>query len=229
MLPSMHILAVEDEPAMAELLQSALSDEGHHVTLAADGQQALDFAESSSFDLIVLDLMLPRKDGFEVARQLRRSHIQTPLLVLTARDSPADIVRALDGGADDYLTKPFSLDVFLARVRAVSRRGQIPQAICLSAGNLTLDTATREVTRGGRQITLTPREYSLLELLMRHKGRVLSRSSIVESIWGFDAEIEENTLDVFIRLLRNKIEIPETPKLIRTVRGIGYCLQGPTN
>jgi DNA-binding response OmpR family regulator len=221
----MHILTVEDEPSMAGLLRSVLTEEGHQVALAHDGQQALDFAESTRFDLIVLDLMLPRKDGFEVARQLRRANIRTPLLVLTARDSPADIVRALDSGADDYLTKPFSLEVFLARVRAVSRRGDIPQPVCLRAGTLSLDTGTREVTRSGNRIGLTPREFSLLELLMRHKGRVLSRSIIVEQIWGFEAEIEDNTLDVFIRLLRNKIELPEAPRLIRTVRGIGYSLQ----
>lgn len=221
----MHILTVEDEPAMAELLQSALSEEGHIVTLAGDGQHALQLARASRFDLIVLDLMLPRVDGFEVARQLRQARIRTPVLVLTARDSPADIVRALDGGADDYLTKPFSLDVFLARVRAVSRRGEIPQAVSLNAGALSLNTASRTVIRSGKHISLTPREYSLLELLMRHKGRVLSRSSIVEAIWGFDAEIEENTLDVFIKLLRNKVEVLDAPRLIRTVRGIGYCLQ----
>ncbi|MDQ2842306.1 MAG: response regulator transcription factor [Acidobacteriota bacterium] len=221
----MHILTVEDEPAMAELLQSALSEEGHFVTLATDGQQALNLARGARFDLIVLDLMLPVKDGFTVARQLRQARVQTPLLVLTARDSSADIVRALDEGADDYLTKPFSLDVFLARVRAVSRRGEIPQAVRLHAGALSLNTATREVAREGRQIALTPREYSLLELLMRNKGRVLSRNAIVEAIWGFDTDIEENTLDVFMRLLRNKIEVPEAPKLIRTVRGIGYSLQ----
>ncbi len=212
---------------MAGLLRSVLTEEGHQVAVAHDGQQALDYAESTRFDLIVLDLMLPRKDGFEVARQLRRANIRTPLLVLTARDSPADIVRALDSGADDYLTKPFSLEVFLARVRAVSRRGEIPQPVCLHAGTLTLDTGTREVTRNGHKISLTPREFSLLELLMRHKGRVLSRSIMVEQIWGYEAEIEDNTLDVFIRLLRNKIELPEAPKLIRTVRGIGYCLQDP--
>lgn len=210
---------------MAELLQSVLSEEGHIVTLARDGQHAFQLASASRFDLIVLDLMLPRVDGFEVARQLRQARIRTPVLVLTARDSPADIVRALDGGADDYLTKPFSLDVFLARVRAVSRRGEIPQAVSLDAGGLSLNTATRAVSRSGRHISLTPREYSLLELLMRHKGRVLSRSSIVEAVWGFDAEIEENTLDVFIKLLRKKIELRDEPRLIRTVRGIGYCLQ----
>jgi DNA-binding response OmpR family regulator len=225
MLPGMHILTVEDEPEMAELLRQTLSEEGHHVTLAVDGTQALDLARSFRFDLIVLDLMLPGKDGFEVARQLRETFVKTPILVLTARDAASDIVRALDAGADDYLTKPFSLNVFLARVRAVSRRGDIPQPVRLHAGNLTLDTATREVTRAGNQIALTPREYNLLTLLMRNKGRVLSRSSIVEAVWGYNAEIEENTLDVFIRLLRNKIDVPGNPRLIRTVRGVGYALQ----
>ncbi|MBV9304684.1 MAG: response regulator transcription factor, partial [Acidobacteriaceae bacterium] len=179
----------------------------------------------SHFDLIVLDLMLPKLDGFEVLLRLRKAGVQTPILVLTARDAPADIVKALDSGADDYLTKPFSLDIFLARVRAVSRRGNIPQPLCLQAGDLILNTATREVIRRDKQISLTPREYSLLQLLMRHKGRVLARSTIVEAIWGYDSDVEENTLDAFIRLLRHKIEFPETPKLIRTVRGIGYCLQ----
>jgi len=223
----MQILAVEDEAAMADLLRSALSEEGHLVTIATDGQQAVALARTGRFDLLVLDLMLPGMDGFEVARQLRRARIQTPILVLTARDRSQDIVAALDAGADDYLTKPFSLDVFLARVRAVSRRGEIPQAVCLESAGLSLNTATRAVSRAGRSILLTPREYSLLELLMRHKGRVLSRSVIVESIWGFDTEIEENTLDAFIRLLRNKIEVAGAPRLIRTVRGIGYSLAEP--
>lgn len=223
----MKILAVEDEPAMAELLQSALSEEGHAVIVARNGQDALEFAQSSAFDLLVLDLMLPRLNGFEVAQQLRRVGIQTPILVLTARDASTDIVRALDAGADDYLTKPFSLDVFLARVRAVSRRGLIPQAVLLEAGGLTLNTATRAVTRDGKGINLTPREYSLLELLLRHKGRVLSRAAIVEAVWGFQTDIEENTLDVFIKLLRSKIELGPSPKLIRTVRGIGYSLGDP--
>lgn len=210
---------------MAELLQSALSEEGYLVTPAMNGEQALGLGSNGGFELIVLDLMLPKVDGFEVLRRLRKAGVQTPILVLTARDAPADIVKALDSGADDYLTKPFSLNVFLARIRAVSRRGDIPQPLCLQAGDLVLNTATREVVRKDKQISLTPREYSLLQLLMRHKGRVLARSAIVEAIWGYDSDVEENTLDAFIRLLRHKIEFPETPKLIRTVRGIGYCLQ----
>ena len=221
----MQILAVEDEPAMAGLLQSALSEEGYLVTLATNGRKALQFGQTTRFDLILLDLMLPEVNGLEVVQQLRKARVQTPILVLTARDAPADIVKALDSGADDYLTKPFSLDVLLARVRAVSRRGEIPQPLCLQAGNLTLNTATRQVTRQDKEVALTPREYSLLELLMRHKGRVLSRTVIVEAVWGYNSDVEENTLDVFIRLLRQKVELPEAPKLIRTVRGVGYCLQ----
>lgn len=216
---------MEDEPEMAELIRQTLAEEGHCVTLAADSTQAMTMAQSFHFDLIVLDLMLPGKNGFEIARQLRAASIKTPILVLTARDSSADIVKALDAGADDYLTKPFSLDVFLARVRAVSRRGDIPQPVRLQVGDLTLDTATREVVRGGKQIALTPREYNLLALLMRNQGRVLSRASIVEAVWGFDSEIEENTLAVFIRLLRGKIESPDNPQLIQTVRGVGYTLR----
>jgi len=221
----MHILAVEDEPSMAGLLHSALTEEGHIVTLAVNGNEALCTALAGHFDLIVLDIMLPGLDGFEVARQLRKARVQTPLLILTARDAPRDIVRSLVSGADDYLTKPFSLDVFLARVRAVSRRGGIPQPVSLEAGGLVLNTATRRVTRAGKLITLTRREYSLLELLLRNKGRVLTRPRIVEAVWGYDADIEENTLDAFIRLLRNKVEVPDMPRLIRTVRGIGYALE----
>jgi DNA-binding response OmpR family regulator len=221
----MNVLTVEDEPAMSGLLESALSEEGYAVTVVKNGRDALAIATEGRFDVIVLDLMLPGLDGFAVAQNIRRAAIQTPILVLTARDAPADIVRALDSGADDYLIKPFSLDVLLARVRAVSRRGAIPQPVCLEAGGLTLNTATREVLRGGRKIVLTPREYTLLEVLIRNKRRVLSRNSLIEAVWGFDAEIEDNTLEVFIRLLRNKVEGADLPKLIQTVRGIGYCLQ----
>ena len=220
-----HILAVEDEPAMATLLQSVLTEEGHQVDLARRGDDALSMARSTPFDLIVLDLMLPGMDGFEVARRLRKEHVQTPILVLTARDTQDDIVKALDQGADDYLLKPFSLPVFLARVRAVSRRGSIPQSVSLEAADLTLNTATREVTRSGKQLFLTPREFCLLEVLLRNKGRVLPRSQIVSAVWGGNSDVEDNTLEAFIRLLRQKIELPDRPRLIRTVRGVGYSLR----
>ena len=221
----MHILVAEDEPRMAELLRSTLAEEGHVVLVATDGQSAIELALVGPLDLIVLDLMLPRVDGFGVIRRIRQNKNQTPILMLTARDAAQDVVRALDEGADDYLTKPFSLDVFLARIRAVSRRGPIPRPVLLEVGSLQLNTASREVIRDGRTINLTPREYSLLELLMRHNGRVLSRQSIVSAVWGYDADIEDNTVEVFIRLLRNKIETAEGQKLIHTVRGIGYSLR----
>ncbi len=223
----MQILVAEDEARMADLLRSALAEEGHHVTTAADGETALQIALAAHFDVIVLDIMLPKLDGIAVARRLRDEHNQTPLLMLTARDTDADIVRALDSGADDYVTKPFSFEVLLARVRAVGRRGNIPQTVRMQAADLILDSATRDVIRGNRRISLTPREYSLLELLLRHKGRVVRRENILEAVWGFNSAIEENTLEVFIRLLRNKVDGPDLPKLIQTVRGVGYSIREP--
>jgi DNA-binding response OmpR family regulator len=158
---------------------------------------------------------------------LRESGNQTPLLMLTARDGLSDVVTGLNTGADDYVTKPFSFEIFLARLRAVSRRGPIPQPIHLQFADLTLDTDTRQVTRSGRPVNLTVREYSLLELLLRNAGRPVLRRTILESIWGLDADVEENTLEAFVRLLRNKIDHGFQPKLIHTVRGIGYCLRLP--
>jgi DNA-binding response OmpR family regulator len=221
----MHILIAEDEERMADLLHSALTEEGHHATVAKDGASALEIARAGTFDVIVLDIMLPVLSGFEVAQRLREAHNRTPLLMLTARDTEKDIVHALDLGADDYMTKPFSFAVLLARIRAISRRGEISQPVRLEAADLNLNTSTREVSRANRRIPLTPREYSLLELLLRHKGRVVTRARILEAVWGFDSSIEENTLDVFIRLLRNKIEAPGGIKLIHTVRGVGYSLR----
>jgi DNA-binding response OmpR family regulator len=227
MLNAMQILVVEDEARMAGLLRSALTEEGHHVTSADNGETALQIAQAAHFDVIVLDVMLPKLDGIAVARRLREEQNQTPLLMLTARDADEDIVKALDSGADDYLTKPFSFEVLLARIRAVGRRGQIPQSIRMHAADLSLDTVTREVSRRDHRINLTPREYSLLELLIRHKGRVVRRETILEAVWGFESSIEENTLEVFIRLLRNKVDGPDLPKLIHTVRGVGYALREP--
>lgn len=223
----MQILIAEDEPQMAQLLRSALIEEGHTVSVATDGISALEFARASKFDVMVLDVMLPRLDGLAVVRRLRELRDRTPVLMLTARDAAADIVRALDGGADDYLTKPFSFEVLLARIRSVSRRGQIAMAVCLEAGDLILNTSTRDVSRGGQKISLTPREYSLLEFLIRQKGRVVTRQRMLDAIWGFDAEVEENTVEAFIRLLRNKVDVSPASKLIHTVRGIGYTLREP--
>ena len=222
----MQILVVEDERRMAELLERTLLEEGHQVVVARDGREGFDIARCSPFDVIVLDVMLPRMDGMAVARKLRESRNQTPILMLTARDSAADIVHGLDSGADDYLTKPFSIDVLLARLRAVSRRGVIPRPTRLKIADVTLDPSSRRVTRGSDVLNLTPREYSLLELLMRNPGRAVSRDAILESVWGFSTEVTENTVEVFLRQLRLKIDTRE-PKLIHTIRGFGYMMREP--
>jgi two-component system response regulator MprA len=221
----MRVLIIEDEKGMAELLKKGLEEENHRVALAFDGQEGLELAKTYEFDAIVLDLMLPRVDGFEVARRLRHAGNQTPILILTARDAVPDIVKGLDLGADDYLTKPFSFEEFLARLRTVARRGSAPRPTCLRVADLTLDPATRQALRGQREIRLSPTEYRLLELLMRRAGRVVTRTAIVEAVWGLENDIEENTLDAFVRLLRSKVDKGFSPKLIQTVRGIGYCLR----
>jgi DNA-binding response OmpR family regulator len=221
----MRVLIVEDERAMAELLKKGLEEENHRAALAFDGVQALELARTYEFDAIVLDLMLPRVDGFEVARRLRHGGNQTPILILTARDSVPDIVKGLDLGADDYLTKPFSFEVFLARLRTVARRGSAPRPTRLQVADLTLDPGSRQALRGRREIRLSPTEYRLLDLLMRRAGRVVTRTAIVEAVWGLENDVEENTLDAFVRLLRGKVDKGFSPKLIQTVRGIGYCLR----
>jgi len=222
----MQFLVVEDERRMAELLRQGLEEEGHSVFLAGDGKEGLAIAESHSFDAIVLDVMLPGMDGFSIARKLRASLNQTPILMLTARDATEDVVAGLNLGADDYLVKPFSFDVLLARLRAVSRRGPIAQPVELKVQDLTLNPASREVTRGARRVALTRTEYTLLELLMRRAGRVVTRENLIEAVWGFDSEVRSNTLDAFIRLVRDKVDIAGERKLIHTVRGVGYCVRG---
>jgi len=224
----MRVLVVEDEPRMAKLLERTLSEDGHNVVVATDGRAGLEFARSTEFDVVVLDRLLPGIDGVAVIRKLREGRNQTPILMLTARDSAADVVKGLDAGADDYLTKPFSIDVLLARVRAVSRRGAIARPVRLKIADLTLDPATRVATRSGQPLNLTPREYRLLEILMRNSGRAVSRDSILESVWGFGTDVTENTLEVFMRLLRVKVDTRE-PKLIHTVRGYGYMMQEPSS
>ncbi len=221
----MRVLIVEDEKKMAELLKKGLEEENQSVTLAHDGHTALEFAELYEFDAIVLDIMLPGIDGFEVARRLRRNKNQTPILVLTARDAVPDVVKGLDVGSDDYLTKPFAFEEFLARLRAVARRGSTPRPTCLRVADLTLDPATQQVFRRNQEIHLSPTEFRLLEFLMRRAGRVVSRNAIVEAVWGFDHEVEENTLDAFIRLLRAKVDRDSKQKLIHTIRGTGYALR----
>ncbi len=220
------MLVVEDDKAMAGLLEKGLAEENHVVSLAADGRAALELAEAYKFDVIVLDWMLPKMDGLEVARRLRKDRNATPILMLTARDAVPDIVKGLDVGADDYLTKPFSFTEFLARLRALGRRpSTTPPTPRLAIGDLTLDPNTRQVFRGKHEIRLTATEYKLLEFLMRRPGGVASRRAIVEAVWGLEAEVEENTLDAFVRLLRTKIDQGHRQKLIHTVRGYGYSLR----
>jgi len=222
----MRILVVEDDRAMAALLQKGLTEESHMVSVASDGRTGLEMAEAYSFDVIVLDWMLPRMDGLEVARRLRRERNATPILMLTARDDVPDIIKGLDVGADDYLTKPFSFAEFLARLRALGRRPKSQSVGSqLEIGDLSLDPNTRQVFRGRHEVRLTATEYKLLEFLMRRAGAVASRRAIVEAVWGLGAEVEENTLDAFVRLLRTKVDQGQKQKLIHTIRGYGYCLR----
>ena len=223
----MHVLIVEDEKKMASLLKKGLEEENHSVTLAFDGRTALDMAQGLEFDAIVLDLMLPGVDGFEVARRLRKCGNDTPILILTARDAVPDVVKGLDIGADDYMTKPFSFEEFLARLRSVSRRGAAPRPAALQVGDLVLDPAAHQVTRAGDEIYLSRTEFRLLELLMRRAGRVVARNTIVQAVWSEDDDVEENTLDAFISLLRNKVDRDHKVKLIQTVRGTGYTIRDP--
>jgi DNA-binding response OmpR family regulator len=220
----MRILLVEDERRMAELLNQGLTEEGHSVVTAENGRDAVSLAETRAFDLLILDVMLPALDGFGVVRRLRAGRVQTPVLMLTARDAPQDIITGLDLGADDYLTKPFSFEVLLARVRAVARRGPIPQPAHLAFADLSMDPAAHEVRRGARTINLTRTEYVILDVLLRNAGRVVTRDRLIEVVWG-GASIESNTLDAFLRLLRSKIEGPGEAKLIHTVRGVGYTVR----
>jgi DNA-binding response OmpR family regulator len=221
----MHVLIVEDEKKMAGLLKKGLEEENHTVSLAFDGLDALEMALDFEYDAIVLDLMLPGIDGFEVARRLRKGGNKTPILVLTARDTVPDVVKGLDTGADDYMTKPFSFEEFLARLRAVTRRGSVPRPTVLQVADLVLNPATHEVSRAGEEIPLSRTEFRLLELLMRRAGRVVPRNTIVQSVWDSNEDVEENTLDAFISLLRNKVDRDHKAKLIQTVRGTGYTIR----
>ena len=221
----MKLLVVEDEPRMLELLRRGLTEEGHNVTCASDGSEGWELAHAYEFDAVVLDIMLPKMNGFELARKLRQERIPTPVLMLTAKDSVPDVVRGLDAGADDYLTKPFSFNELLARLRAVQRRATARPQNRLQVGDLILDPESREVSRAGVSISLTRTEYSLLERLMYRAGKVVPRHTLIESVWGFDREIEDNTLDAFVRLLRQKVDREGLPKLILTVRGVGYMIR----
>ena len=223
----MRILVVEDERKVASFISQGLAEEGYAVEVAADGAEALDLILAGPpYDLVVLDLMLPKRDGFGVLKTVRDRGVATPVLVLTARDSVADKVAGFDLGADDYLTKPFAFEEFLARVRALLRRGAERRMAPLRLDDLSLDPATRTVTRGGRRIELTTREYALLEYLVRNAGRVLTRPMIAEHVWGLDFDSESNVIDVYVGYLRRKIDASGERRLLHTVRGAGYVLKG---
>ena len=219
------ILVAEDERNLVEALSFLMQRAGYEVHVARDGPATVEMTRRLSPDLVLLDIMLPGLNGFEIARRLRQANSRTPLLMLTARDATVDVIKGLDVGADDYLTKPFDFEVLLARLRAVARRGPVEQLPKLKVADLTLDPATHRVTRAGKRIHLTRTEHQLLEVLMRQASHVLSRSAIVEAVWGFDSSIGDNTLDAFIRLLRNKVDAGHATKLIHTIRGVGYVLQ----
>lgn len=211
---------------MRALVARGLTEEGHSVLAVDNGDDAVDQATSSAFDLIVLDVMLPRRSGVDVVRALRALGQTMPVLLLTARDTGADIVEGLDAGADDYLTKPFAFDVLVARLRALARRPSLQHAATLGVDDLTLDPAAHTAHRRGQLLPLTRTEFRLLEILLRRPGRVVTRQALMQSVWGFERDVEANTLDAFVRLLRQKIDRADEPTLIRTVRGVGYRIGG---
>ena len=210
---------------MREVLRQGLEEQNHTVVVACDGEEALSAAVTSAFDAVVLDIMMPRIDGIEVTRRLRAARSAVPILMLTARDASADIVRGLDAGADDYLVKPFAFSVLLARLRAVSRRRENVPVQVLEVEDLTLDPAAHRVMRASQPITLTATEFRILEFLLRNTGRVQSRTAIIEAVWGFEEDVEPNTVDVYVKSLRDKLDSAPHRKLIHTVRGYGYILR----
>jgi DNA-binding response OmpR family regulator len=225
----MQVLVVEDHIRMARVLERALQSEGHSVTLAFNGEQAMTYGRSPELDVILLDVTLPVMDGFTVLRNLRAERTMTPAIMLTARDAMADIVKGLDLGADDFLTKPFALDVLFARIRAVSRRGAGTRTDQLEFEDLKLDRRTYELLRKGRSVPLTRTEFALLEKLMRNAGSIVPKDVLVEAGWGVGADVNDSTLYVFVRALRHKIAIDGEAQLLHTARGIGYALRAATH
>jgi DNA-binding response OmpR family regulator len=215
---------VEDEPRLAAYVSEGLAADSYDVDIAASGEEALDRVARTTYDLIVLDIMLPGRDGFDVCRELRAAQLAMPILMLSARGLTADRVTGLDLGADDYLTKPFELEELRARVRALLRRRE-PSALLLTVETLTLDPITRVVKRGARRVELTPKEFALLEYLMRHAGHAVTRAMIAEHVWNFTWDRLTNVIDVFIKHLREKLEAPGERKLIHAVRGVGYVIR----
>lgn len=219
----LRILVAEDDPELTDYLRRVLQEENHAVVTVGDGGAALKAGHQQRFDAIVLDVMLPFLDGFEVTRRLRRSRVTTPIVLLTARDADRDIVKGLDAGADDYITKPFSFDVLLARLRARTRDAS--RETCFACGDLALDPDRHNARRAGAELHLTRTEFSILECLLRSVGRVVTRGHLIDSVWGPGAEVTDNNLDAFMKRLRGKVDPPGAICLIHTVRGVGYSLR----
>lgn len=221
----MRILVVEDDRKVAEFIRKGFTEEGYAVDVAAEGETGLAMALDRLHDVVILDIMLPGRSGLQVVRDLRQAQVRTPVLLLTARDAVEDKVQGLDAGADDYLTKPFAFAELLARVRALLRRGADARLPVLQVADLVLDPATRTVRRGGERVILTNREFALLEYLMRNRGRVLTRTMIAEHVWDYSFDSSTNVIDVYVNYLRKKIDAGREPKLLHTVRGVGYVLK----
>ncbi len=221
----MRLLVVEDEGGLASALRQGLSESGYAVDLARDGVEGREYALAAFYDVILLDILLPKLDGLALLRDLRRRGMITPILLLTARDAVDDRVAGLDAGADDYLVKPFSFSELLARIRALLRRPVLATANRLVAGNVAMDLGARTVTRGGQSIVLTPREFAVLEYLLRHPGQALSRAQIAERVWSWEFHGETNIVDVYIGYLRRKLDEAGAPSVIETLRGYGYKLR----
>lgn len=220
----MRILIIEDEKKVAHFIKRGLEEEHYAVDVAYDGETGLYMTEVNEYDLVVLDIMIPKIDGWEVLKRIRERKNTVPILVLTAKDSVEDIVRGLDSGCDDYLTKPFEFKEFLARTRALLRRDRAEKEAVLKVADLTLSLITHKVTRGGKEIELTSKEYALLEYFMRNPGKVLTRTMISEHVWDYHFDSMTNVIDVYVNYLRKKIDKDFEPKLIHTIRGVGYIL-----